>query len=115
MNRLGRTVSVILACVFIVGCFVTGVEAEGSYYYTDARSTKMLWSAGRAKGEEREYSHHRIPGVVVTKKDTVIVYCEARTNIKNSKYPNTTNDWNLMDIYIQRSFSCPRHLNKKGL
>ena len=106
MKRFIQILSVLLVSVFIVGSFVTSVGAENAYYMGSA-ATKTLWRTDGAsiklKGEEREYSHHRIPGVVVTKKDTVIVYCEARTNIKNSKYPNTTNDWNLMDIYIQRS------------
>ena len=102
MRIFKRILSIILACMFIVGSFSTTVGAE-SDYYTGIKSEKTLWSAGQAEGEERAYTKHRIPGIVVTKMDTVIVYCEARTNVQNSKYSGTGEDWNLMDIYIQRS------------
>lgn len=106
MKKFIRILSVLLVSVFIVGCFVTSVGAE-STYYTGTKSTKTLWQTNwqptKLNGEEREYCLHRIPGIVVTKKDTVIVYCEARTNVANSNYPNAGGDWNLSDIYIQRS------------
>ena len=106
MKKFIRILSALLICMFVVGSITTGVGAE-SAYYMGAAATKTLWrtdgEAMKLKGEEREYFHHRIPGIVVTKKDTVIIYCEARTTKENSKYPNTGEDWNLMDIYIQRS------------
>ncbi len=43
---------------------------------------------------DEKYSNHRIPGMLVTKKGTLIVYCEAR---------KTVSDWALMDILMQRS------------
>ena len=49
---------------------------------------KILWEA------DALYSHHRIPGAVVTERGTLIVYCEART---------ACSDWALMDILMQRS------------
>ena len=55
---------------------------------TRTMENKLLWSAGA------RYSHHRIPGIVVTERGTVIVYCEARTDC---------DDWAWMDILIQRS------------
>lgn len=49
---------------------------------------KELWSP------TPKYSNHRIPGILVTKKGTLIVYCEAR---------QTSSDWAMMDILMQRS------------
>lgn len=40
------------------------------------------------------YSNHRIPGMIVTNKGTILVYCEARRD---------ASDWALMDILLQRS------------
>ncbi len=40
------------------------------------------------------YKCHRIPGMLVTNKGTLIIYCEARRN---------SSDWALMDILLQRS------------
>ena len=40
------------------------------------------------------YSHHRIPGMIVTKQRTLLVYCEARRG---------ESDWAKMDILLQRS------------
>jgi sialidase-1 len=40
------------------------------------------------------YSNHRIPGMLVTDKGTLIAYCEARRD---------ASDWALMDILMQRS------------
>ena len=68
-------------------------------YYHGAKTVKTVWDANSDDGK---YPQHRIPGIVVTKKDTVIIYCEARTgNTSNSL--KKSNDWCLMDIYIQRS------------
>ena len=50
--------------------------------------TQLLWSA------DERYSNHRIPGMIVTKQGTLLVYCEARV---------TSEDWALMDIFLQRS------------
>lgn len=40
------------------------------------------------------YTHHRIPGMLVTARGTLLVYCEARRSLS---------DWALMDILLQRS------------
>lgn len=40
------------------------------------------------------YSNHRIPGMLVTRKGTLLVYCEARRE---------ASDWALMDVLLQRS------------
>ncbi len=47
-----------------------------------------LWSP------DGTYSNHRIPGMLVTDRGTLIVYCEARRE---------ASDWALMDILMQRS------------
>ncbi len=48
-----------------------------------------LWSA------DEKYYLHRIPGMIVTDKGTLLAYCEARTG--------NGNDWAMMDIILQRS------------
>ena len=49
----------------------------------------VVWDA-----EKTEYVRHRIPGMIITDKDTVIVYNEARRD---------GSDWAVMDIFAQRS------------
>lgn len=51
-------------------------------------SIKRIWQP------DENYTHHRIPGIFITSKGTVIIYNEARKDVS---------DWALMDIYIQRS------------
>ena len=43
---------------------------------------------------DETYTNHRIPGMIVTKKGTVLAYCEARKN---------SSDWAMMDILLYRS------------
>ena len=50
--------------------------------------------AGRNNGGNTQYSNYRIPGIVVTKQDTVIMYYESRM---------TGSDWADMDIQMFRS------------
>ncbi|MDB5319403.1 MAG: nedA [Phycisphaerales bacterium] len=56
------------------------------------------------------YQTYRIPGVVVTKKGTIIVYCEARKSAKS--------DWGTIDVMMRRSidggvtFDAPRRMEK---
>lgn len=47
-----------------------------------------LWS------RDEEYSYYRIPGMLVTERGTLLVYCEARRQ---------DSDWSMMDILLQRS------------
>ena len=50
--------------------------------------TKLLWQS------DDRYVRHRIPGMIVTRKGTIIAYHEAR---------QAGDDWALMDILMQRS------------
>ena len=47
---------------------------------------------------DEKYNLYRIPGMLVTNKGTLLVYCEAR---KYDDSPN--NDWSIMDVLMQRS------------
>lgn len=67
--------------------------------YHGELTRQTLWTPESDGGK---YIRHRIPGIVVTKKNTVIVYCEARTATRDYSLKNG-DDWTLMDIYIQRS------------
>ncbi len=68
--------------------------------YHGGVGSKLLWTPMSDGGI---YNEHRIPGIVVTKKDTVIVYCEARDTNDTSGSRGRGGDWSRMDIYIQRS------------
>lgn len=50
--------------------------------------SRELWSP------TEEYTNHRIPGMLVTRRGTLLVYCEARCS---------ASDWGMMDILLQRS------------
>lgn len=58
-------------------------------------------------GPDEEYTNHRIPGMLVTDRGTLLVYCEAR---------KSGSDWAMMDILLQHSqdqgktFSAPYKL-----
>lgn len=56
---------------------------------------KKIWSGNEF------YERHRIPGIIVTSKSTVIVYNEARRPAGEHG-----SDWALMDIFMQRSTDC---------
>ena len=71
--------------------------------YHGELTDKIVFGQEKLEGQERDYWLHRIPGIVVTKKDTVIIYCEARTKTVNHRYPEAWGDWYLMDIYLRRS------------
>ena len=43
---------------------------------------------------DEKYTNHRIPGMLVTSRGTLLVYCEAR---------RSKSDWALMDILLKRS------------
>ena len=55
---------------------------------SNVMSIKRIWAP------DEEYTHHRIPGIFITSKGTVIIYNEARRG---------GSDWAHMDIYVQRS------------
>ncbi|MBE6633992.1 MAG: exo-alpha-sialidase [Ruminococcaceae bacterium] len=84
-----------------VGAAAMPLSAESvtDGFYHGKMTVTPLWGA---TSDDGKYTNHRIPGVVVTKKDTVIVYCEARTR-DTSHSLKDAGDWALMDIYIQRS------------
>lgn len=56
---------------------------------------KAVWSG------DSFYERHRIPGILVTSKSTVIIYNEAR-----QPGGEHGSDWALMDIFMQRSEDC---------
>ena len=88
----------------IFGSKSTGIYGGimNNIYHGNIKDT-LIFTKEPMAGEERVYDIHRIPGIIITKKDTVIVYCEARTNIANHRHPNAFGDYNLMDIYMRRS------------
>ena len=91
-----------IAMVLLLSALPVGAETGDDGLFHSDREFEWLTVWSKASSGERSYDLHRIPGIVVTQKDTVIIYCEARTSTPGD-YPEAGGDWNLMDIYIQRS------------
>ena len=106
-RQLLRTASGLAAGLMLLGAVGSirafageGLQDTGTDSYWHGEKTyRDIWTPS---SDESRYPNHRIPGMVVTKKDTVIIYCEARTG-DNSWSLKQNDDWCLMDIYIQRS------------
>ncbi|MBE6633991.1 MAG: exo-alpha-sialidase [Ruminococcaceae bacterium] len=90
--------ALLLACMGTAVMPLTAASPNDDYYHGE-RTNTVVWNPQSDNGK---YPQHRIPGIVVTKKDTVIIYCEARTG-DTSHSLKKAHDWCLMDIYIQRS------------
>lgn len=85
---------------------VTAYNSDGNSENALSTSVKLTYDpdsnvmdiyqvvAGRNNGGNTQYSNYRIPGIVVTKQDTVIMYYESRM---------TGSDWADMDIQMFRS------------
>ena len=59
---------------------------------------------GNPEAEKTDYTAYRIPGVVVSKTGTVLVYWECRNYDKNRKgQPGVPSDECLMDLIVRRS------------
>ena len=105
-RRLLRTVSLVAAGLLLTGAAAAGISpmaeealaADG--YWHGEKTYSDIWTPS---SDDSQYPNHRIPGIVVTKQDTVIIYCEARTGDDQWSLVKSHNDWCLMDIYIQRS------------
>lgn len=66
------------------------------------RSNEIISSVvGNPAAEETPYTKYRIPGIVVSRKGTVLVYWECRREDNNRKGNNP--DECLMDLYVRRS------------
>lgn len=80
-------------------------------------NTKTVWTPASHGGV---YTHHRIPGIVITKKGTVIIYCEARDTTDTLGTLGKGSDWCRMDILLQRSedggetFGAPIYITRGG-
>ena len=99
-----RACAAVLFCTVLLGVLAAALSvsaqatADDGYYHGEL-DIKDVWTGNSWDGK---YRSHRIPGIVVTKQDTVIIYCEARTG--NTEYSlKSGDDWCLMDIFIQRS------------
>ena len=99
-----RACAAVLFCTVLLGVLAAALSvsaqatADDAYYHGEL-DIKDVWTGNSWDGK---YRSHRIPGIVVTKQDTVIIYCEARTG--NNEYSlKSGDDWCLMDIFIQRS------------
>lgn len=108
-RQLLRTVSGMAAGLFLLGSAggttataqTADANASGASdpFWHGEKTYKDIWTPS---SDDSKYPNHRIPGIVVTKKDTVIIYCEARTGDTTWSLKQN-GDWCLMDIYIQRS------------
>ncbi len=73
---------------------------KNNYYHGKLSRRKAIWRYGPFNGR---YLSYRLPGVVVTQKGTVLVYCEGRTHKDIDNIHSNLNDWCLMDIILMRS------------
>src|ERR1019366_9633424 len=73
-----------ITAIVWLSCIVPGSAAEPLFEKVD------LFEAGKDG-----YVLYRIPGIAVTKKGTVLAYCEARKN--------SGSDWDHIDILLRRS------------
>src|SRR5438309_555574 len=64
-------------------------------FATVAPAAPLLEQADLFEAGKDSYTLYRIPGVVVTGKGSVLVYCEARKS--------ESGDWGPIDIYYRRS------------
>lgn len=90
--------------VFYVACVLCSVFSSASYaedvpYYRGTTEYKTVWDTSYDEGK---YERYRLPGIIVTEQNTVILYGEARTG-KHLDNDGDTDDHCEMDIYIRRS------------
>lgn len=64
----------------------------------------MLYESELWNRDNSEYHRHRIPGMTVTSRGTLLVYNEARFE---------GSDWATMDIFLQRSEDCGRSFGER--
>ena len=94
-------VTVILVIVLSMCCLST-LQIFADYDHLDKSKlkTRLYWDTSYDDGK---YTNYRLPSIVVTKKNTVIVYGEARDTRVNNDSGGTNHDECLMDIYLRRS------------
>lgn len=73
----------------------TLAAAVPSTVFGQNNSAPLLEKLTLFEGDKGGYPLYRIPGIVVTKRGTVLAYCEARKN--------GSNDWGTIDILLRRS------------
>lgn len=99
-----KKLCVLLSAVLLLGAvaFALPVSAESDGYYHGELTNDTYWIP---VNDKREYDLYRLPGVVVTKAGTVIVYGEARRlDVNRDNFGGTTNgDLCEMDLYLRRS------------
>ena len=97
MKKIALFLSLILLLTSALALIPSAASADN--YYHGYRSTMQYWNA-EVDGNDR-YNLYRLPGIVVTKQDTVIIYGEARTTIEGDGY--VSGDEYLFDLYLRRS------------
>ncbi len=93
-----RLVSLLVVTVMLICTLPLGVSADFDHLDKSKLQTSLYWDTSY---DGAKYTNYRLPSIVVTKKDTVIVYGEARNVNSNSDGGNQ--DECLMDLYIRRS------------
>ena len=103
MKTIIRALSLFLLGVIFMSSFVFNVAAQdGDAYYHGNSEHSLVWENDPNAGEKKVLN--RAPGIVVTKKDTVIVYSEHRWPFnKEHSLPETSADWCMMNIVMKRS------------
>ena len=99
---LSVLISVALLLSFCLPLAATALSAASDTggLYRGVLKNKTYWIP---TVDGNRYQLYRLPGIVVTAKDTVIVYGEARRTEINQDGSGTTNDECEMDLYVRRS------------
>ena len=79
---------------------VVSMAESADRYYHGELTVNTYWTPQK---DRYEYIQYRLPGMVITKQGTVIIYGEARTDQNTGSAPAWSTDQNLMDIYLRRS------------
>ncbi len=100
MKRLLKTGSFLLSVIFLAMILTTFVSAEqdGTTLDHTALTLMKYWSPA---DDDHLYNLYRLPGIVVTKQDTIIIYGEGRKIFVNRDDSN--GDKCEMDLYVRRS------------
>ncbi len=95
---LMRGIAMVIAIMTVIGVLPIAISADFDTLDKSRLTSKQYWSTTSDGGK---YTNYRLPSIVVTKQDTVIVYGEARDVRSNSDGGNQ--DECLMDLYLRRS------------
>lgn len=98
-----KKICLLITLVLVLGVFCSVIPAsadtDDGYYHGEVTSSRYFPKLQA----DTNYDQYRLPGIVVTKKGTVIVYGEARKLNEQNDSLNGNGDLCEMDLYLRRS------------